>query len=377
MKRFLYILVLPILMAACGQKEDNSLQGKKAQLEELKSQAAELHTKIQGLQEEIAKLDTSAKSEVKIKTVVSAEVQPSVFKHYVSVQGALESEENLMVTAKMPGMITSIKVREGDFVKEGQVVATLDDEILRKSIDEVKSGLDIVNTMYEKQKALWDQKIGTEMQYLNLKNQKEGLESKLATLKSQRSQATVTAPFCGVIDDVFAKLGTMASPGIPLMQLVNTTGLKATAKVPDSYVAYIKQGDQVNVQFPDLDKTIPATVSYVGRIVDPMSRSFKVEVKVPSGDQALKPNLLAIIQINDKTSPKSIVIEENIVQPTEEGKIVFVTGEEKGQKVAKARKVETGLSYNGKVEITSGLQAGDNLITTGYQDLVDNQPIAF
>ena len=377
MKRFLYIIALPLLLAACGQKDDNTLEGKKAKLATLKTQASELSTQIQVLETEIAKLDTSAQSEIKIKTVVSTEVQPSVFKHYVSVQGSLESEENLMVTAKMPGMITSIKVKEGDFVKQGQVVATLDDEILRKSIDEVTSGLSIVNTMYEKQKALWDQKIGTEMQYLNLKNQKESLESKIATLKSQRSQAIVTAPFTGVIDEVIAKTGTMASPGVPLMQLVNTTGLKATAKVPDSYVAYIKQGDQVNVFFPDLEKTIAATVTYVGRIVDPMSRSFKVEVKIPSGDVNLKPNLLAIIQINDKTSLKSIVIEENIVQPTEEGKIVFVAGEEKGQKVAKARKVETGLSYNGQVEIVSGLQPGDKIITTGYQDLVDNQPIAF
>jgi RND family efflux transporter MFP subunit len=231
--------------------------------------------------------------------------------------------------------------------------------------------------MYEKQKSLWDQKIGTEMQYLGLKNQKESLEKKLITLKSQESQTLVTAPFSGVIDEVFVKQGSLASPGIPLMQLVNVNLLKAVAKVPDSYVAYIKEGDNVSVRFPDLDKTISATVGYVGRIVDPLSRTFKIEVKVPSENGSLKPNLLAMIQINDKTSKSAIVIEENIIQPTEAGKIVFVATEEKGQKIARQKTVTTGLSYNGKVEILSGLSAGENLITTGYQDLADNQPISF
>jgi multidrug efflux pump subunit AcrA (membrane-fusion protein) len=161
------------------------------------------------------------------------------------------------------------------------------------------------------------------------------------------------------------------------MQLVNVNLLKAVAKVPDSYVAYIKEGDNVSVRFPDLDKTISATVGYVGRIVDPLSRTFKIEVKVPSENGSLKPNLLAMIQINDKTSKSAIVIEENIIQPTEAGKIVFVTAEEKGQKIARQKTVTTGLSYNGKVEILSGLSAGENLITTGYQDLADNQPISF
>jgi hypothetical protein len=159
------------------------------------------------------------------------------------------------------------------------------------------------------------------------------------------------------------------------MQLVNTNDLKATAKVPDSYVAFIKQGDQVKVNFPDLNKTMEASVTYVGRIVDPMSRTFRIEVKLPGGNPDLKPNLMSLIQINDKTSNSAIVIEENIVQPTEEGKIVFVTADDKGKKVARQRMVTTGLSYNGKVEILTGLSVGDQLITTGYQDLSDNQPI--
>jgi RND family efflux transporter MFP subunit len=169
----------------------------------------------------------------------------------------------------------------------------------------------------------------------------------------------------------------MASPGVPLVQLVNTSKLKATAKVPDSYVAYIKNSDRVKLLFPDLDKTFEGRISFVGRVVDPLSRTFKIEVKMPEGSPELKPNLLTLVQINDKTLPSAIVIDENIIQPTENGKIVFVASEEKGSKVARQRPVTTGLSFGGKVEIMSGLSAGDQLITTGYQDLFDNQPVSF
>ena len=364
-----------LLMTSCGTKSE--LEKKKDELSKAKQTVFDLQKQIKQLEIEVAKLDTSAGAVVKIKTIASTPVQTSVFRHYVSVQGTLEAEENLMVTSKIPGQITAVKVKEGDVVRQGQIVAVLDDELIRKSIDEVKSSLDQVLVMYNKQKALWDQKIGTEMQYLTLKNQKESLEKKMETLNSQVNQNYVTAPFSGVIDDVFVKVGSIASPGVPLMQLVNTNDLKATAKVPDSYVAFIKQGDQVKVNFPDLNKTIDASVTYVGRIVDPMSRTFKIEVKLPGGNPDLKPNLMSLIQINDKTSNSAIVIEENIVQPTEEGKIVFVTADDKGNKVARQKTVTTGLSYNGKVEILSGLTVGEELITTGYQDLSDNQPIGF
>jgi RND family efflux transporter MFP subunit len=378
MKKHIFLVgIFPILFFACGQKEKGDLAGKKEALAVLKSEKSAIDKKISQLESEISLLDTNSSKSQKIKQVSSTTLAPEQFQHFVSVQGSVEADENVMVTSKMPGLITSIKVRQGDMVKQGQILAVLDDDVLQKSIDEVKIGLAQVVVMYEKQKSLWDQKIGTEMQYLGLKNQKESLEKKLITLKSQESQALVTAPFSGVIDEVFVKQGSLASPGIPLMQLVNVNLLKAVAKVPDSYVAYIKEGDNVSVRFPDLDKTISATVGYVGRIVDPLSRTFKIEVKVPSENGSLKPNLLAMIQINDKTSKSAIVIEENIIQPTEAGKIVFVTAEEKGQKIARQKTVTTGLSYNGKVEILSGLSAGENLITTGYQDLADNQPISF
>lgn len=368
---------LALGLNSCGNQSNPTLAEKKDQLALLKNEKTELDKKIQLLEAEIAQIDTTAASEQKVKTVAINPVQTAVFRHFVSVQGQLEAEDDVMVTSKMPGMVTSIRVKEGDLVKQGQVLAMLDDEVLRKSIEEVKIGLDQINILYNKQKQLWDQKIGTEVQFLQLKNQKEGLEKKLETLKSQLGQSLVTAPFSGVIDAVYIKSGSMASPGIPLMQLVNTQNLKATAKVPDSYVAYIKTGDKVNLEFPDLKKTVEASVSYVGRVVDPVSRTFKIEVKLSALSQELKPNLLALVHINDKTIDKAVVIDENIVQATETGKIVFVAEEQNGKKIARQKLVSTGLSYRGKVEIVSGLQPGDQLITVGFQDLYENQPIRF
>lgn len=368
-------LGLTVGFSSCSNKASDSLAEKKEQLAQLKKEKSDLENKIGQLEAEIAASDSSASSEQKVKTVVTTAVKAEEFRHFVSVQGQLEAENNVMVTSKMPGMVTNIRVKEGDMVKQGQVLAILDDEVLRKSIDEVKIGLEQVNILYDKQKQLWDQKIGTELQYLQLKNQKESLEKKLETLKTQLGQSVVSAPFSGVIDAIYIKAGSMASPGVPLMQLVNTNSLKATAKVPDSYVAYIKEGDKVNIEFPDLKKTIEASVNYVGRIVDPISRTFKIEVRLTGQSQDLKPNLLALVHINDKTIPKAVVIDENIVQATETGKIVFVAEEQNGKKIARQKLVSTGLSYRGKVEIVSGLQPGDQLITVGFQDLYENQPI--
>ncbi len=349
---------------------------KKDRLAELRKQSAEMSREIKTLEADLLQLQGS-REELKVKSIRVTPLQPSVFRHYVSVQGSLEAQDNLMVSARIPGTIKSIRVRAGDAVSEGQVIAVLDDEVLAKSIEEAETGLAQVNVLFARQKSLWDQKIGTEIQYLTLKNQKEGLEKKLETLRSQVGQSVVKAPFSGFIDEVFAKPGSAASPGVPIASLVNTQTVKAVARVPDSYVAFVKAGDQVSVSLPDLNENILAQVSYVGRIVDPLSRTFKIEIRIPGGNSGLKPNLMALIRINDKTSENALVIAENLVQATELGKVVFVAGEEKGRKVARQRTITTGLSYDGMVEVLSGLQPGDSLITSGYQDLSDLQAIAY
>uniref|UniRef100_UPI003F71CFD9 efflux RND transporter periplasmic adaptor subunit n=1 Tax=Dyadobacter sp. TaxID=1914288 RepID=UPI003F71CFD9 len=223
---------------------------------------------------------------------------------------------------------------------------------------------------------LWDQKIGTELQYLQAKNNKESLERRMSTLNAQLSQTNIVSPMAGVVDMVNVKVGEMASPGMGVVRIVNLSNLKVSAKVSDTYAASVKKGDEVIVKFPDLDKEFKAKVSFVSTAVDPLSRTFTIEANLPS-DKSIKPNMMANVQINDATSKNALIVDQNFVQSTEKGNIVYVATTEGNKKVAKAREVKTGLSYNGKIEILSGLSAGDQLITLGYQEVSDGQPISY
>ena len=277
----------------------------------------------------------------------------------------------------MGGALTSVKVREGDYVKKGQVVATIDNSILRNTIQEVLIQLETAKTIYERQKNLWDQKIGTEIQLIQAKTSVESLERRITTLKSQDAMNTVVSPISGYVDEVRLKAGEMASPGLGILRIVNYSNLKVTANVPDTYPGTISKGDDVEITFPDLQKSLKAPLSFVSQSVNAVSRTFVVESHIPSFDKQLKPNLTAKMMINDISRGNAIVIPENYIQNTELGKLVYVAVEEGKNKVARAREVKTGLSYNGAVEITSGLQAGDRIITEGYQEVVDGQLINY
>lgn len=372
---FSFILVIIILTVGCGrQGNDVKPEDKQARLEQLKAQAANINKEIEALEAELA-AKSGPNTASKQVPVSVAPLQPVDFKHYISVQGKLEAKDMVMVSTTMGGQIMHIAVKEGDMVKAGQILATLDRETMEKSIEEVKNALDIATTLYNKQKSLWEQQIGTEVQYLTAKNNKESLEKRLATLRSQLNQLVVKAPYSGVVDEIYAKTGGMAAPGVPLMRLVNLGNMKAKASVPDIYITKVNKGDEVIIHFPDIDERVKGQISFVAQVVDPLTRSFTVEATFANPGQKYKPNMLAVIEINDQTKKNALVISENLIQNSENGKMVFTAHTENGRKVAKARYINTGLTYNGLIEITQGLQAGDTLITQGYQDLVDGQEI--
>ena len=371
-----YAIALVSLLAACSQEKKSDVQGKRDELAELKSQQTELTAKIKTLEADLTKLDPTKKEEVRVKDVQVAPLSVSTFRHFVELQGTIDAKNNVQVSPKSGGVVTAVYVKEGDFVKAGQPIAKVDDQLLRESMAEVKTQLSLVNTVYEKQEALWKQQIGTEIQYLQAKNNKESLERRLSTLNAQLGQSTVTAPISGVVDQVNVKIGQSAAPGIGLVRVVNLSQLKVVAKVADSYSGSVRKGDAVMVEFPDLQRTLNSRISFVATTVDPLSRTFTIEAPLPS-DNALKPNMLARIKINDHTVAKAIVINQNLIQSTENGQLVYVSVNEGGKKIAKAKTVKTGQSYGGKIAITEGLQAGDQVVTAGYQDLVDGQPISF
>ncbi len=375
---FLTILASAIMIVtiiSCGKKEDNSLLGKKAQLTELKKEQLALNDKITNLQKEIEKLDPS-KIE-KVKTVVATPVLVSNFQHFVESTGRLEAENNVFVSPQMGGAITKIFVKVGDFVTKGQKIATLDNSILRNSIQEVQLQLETAKTIFERQKNLWDQKIGTEIQYIQAKSSVESLERRIVTLRSQDGMNVVLSPISGVVDEVRLKEGEIAAPGLGILRVVNLNDLKVVANISDTYAGTISKGNLISIKFPDLNKEFKAVISYVSQTINPSSRTFTVEAKVPNMDKSLKPNLSAIVSINDQSKGGAIVIPQNLVQNTEQGAIVYVIELEGSKKVARSKVVTSGLTYDGKVEIKSGLKVGDILITEGYQEIVDGQLVNY
>lgn len=375
-KHILPIAIAAALLASCSGEKKEGLAGKKEELTKLKTEQSETEKKIKTLESEIAKLDTTKRAETNIKIVTVQPLTVGTLSHYVELQGSIDAKNSVMVTPKTGGAVTAVYVREGDQVKAGTALAKVDDSILRESIEEVKSQLTLANTIFTKQKNLWDQKIGTEIQFLQAQNNKEGLEKKLVTLNAQLSQSRITSPISGVVDQVNIKVGETAAPGAGVFRVVNLSNLKVTAKVSDTYAASVKRGDEILISFPDLQKDYKAKVSFVSTTVDPLSRTFTIEANLPSS-AVLKPNMVAKIQINDATKKDALIVDQNVIQGTEKGQVVYVAVNENGKKTAKAKIVKTGLIYNGKIEVKEGLQAGDEIITTGYQEVSDGQTISY
>jgi len=375
-KHILILTTVATILAACAGEKKEGIEGKKEELAKLKTEQSATTEKIKILESEIAKLDPKKAAEAKVKAVTVATLNPETFKRYVELQGTVDAKNSVLITPKSGGAITAMYVKEGDHVSAGTVIGKIDDSIMRESIEEVKSQLVLINTLYDKQKSLWDQKIGTEIQFLQAKNNKEAIEKKLVTLNAQLSQSKIVSPMSGVVDQVISKVGELASPGMGVVKIVNLSNLKVAAKVSDTYAASVKKGDEVLIRFPDLKKEVKARISFVSTTVDPLSRTFTIEANLPAVKD-IKPNMMAQIQINDATSKNALVINQNFIQSTESGQIVYVAGTEGSKKVAKAKTIKTGLSYNGKVEILEGLTAGDQLITLGYQEVSDGQQISY
>lgn len=368
------LTLVVFIMTSCVEKPE--LDRKKAELAEAKAKLAELTEQVKKLESEIKAIDPAKANDMKTLTVATAVLQPTTLNHYLELQGSIEAENNVMVNAKMGGVVTKVYVREGQAVRAGQVLAETDNSTMIAGLAEAKTQLELVNTLYEKQAKLWEQKIGSEIQYIQAKSNKEAVENRIKTLESQIALSRITSPISGAVDAVMVKEGETAAPGFGVFRVVNTSDVKATAKVADSYVDLVDEGKPVEIILPDLNQTLNSKVTFVSRTVDPLSRTLTIESKLAGASAKVRPNMIAVLKVNDMTLSNVLVVDENLIQNTEKGKILFVKGTKGNKTVAVERIVVTGLSYGGQVEIKSGLQPGDELITAGSQDLVDGQPIA-
>ena len=375
MKRILGISSIALLLglAACGGNDD-----KEKQLEELKAEQVKIEEQIAALEAELKAEGKMATNEKKTVPVTVESLSQDTFRHYLEVQGKVDFDQNVLVSAKVPGVLTSVRVERGDKVSKGQTMATIDAQVLEQSIAELRTRLDLARIAYEKQKNLWDQKIGTEMQYLTAKNNKEALERSLATLQQQRDQYNIKAPISGVVDDVLPNSGESVAPGMGIIRVVNTQGGKIVAEVSEAYQAKINKGDDAVVFFPDLNKEIETKVDVVGNYINPTSRTFTVELRLKNGNEInLKPNMVAVVRIQDYKNEGTIVLPVNLVQRDEKTEYVYVAKKEGDKYVAARKEVKTGMTYKGNVEVLSGLTADDQVITAGYQSVNEGQPVVF
>jgi membrane fusion protein (multidrug efflux system) len=363
-------LIAVVILAGAVSACSNAPKDKQTQLAELKAEQAKITKQIATLEEEIAK-ENPSEVKVKAKEVVVAELAPRSFDHYIQTQGAVESEENVMISAKVPGVITAIYVREGEAVAKGQTMAQIDNTLILKGIEELKSQLQLANTVYERQKNLWDQKIGTEVQYLQAKANKESMEGRLASLNEQNDMSRIKSPIAGVVDALDVKVGQNTAPGMPAARVVNNSQLKISAHVSEAYTNQVKKGDKVVVSFPDLGKTIEARVTFAARNIDALSRTFVVEASLPSSAD-LRPNMSAVVKLIFETVPSAIVVPINMVQTINNEKIVYVAEQKGDQFVARKKVVTVSGVYDNLAEV-NGLAKGDKLITVGYQGLNDGE----
>lgn len=362
--------LLVLLFAACGGPGQDPAK----QLAALKEQKSQLEAQIAQLEKEVGPTGGAQR----IRTVALSELQPQAFRHFIDMQGRVEAEENVPVTAKMPGALTRVLVKNGDFVKKGQLLAQLDDEVMVRSLAELELQLKTAEDIYNRQKGLWDQKIGTEIQFIQAKSTKEALEKSIATMKEQMQQSKIFAPISGTVDMMMLKAGQAIAPGVPLCNIVNLSQLKITGEVPEAYAAKVRQGLPVQIFFPDLKTEVASRVTYVSKSINPTNRTFTVECTLPGGGADYRANMIAVMKIIDYQNPKAIVVPVNLIQTAEDGEFVLAA-DKNGSDKAVVRKVPVaqGRNYNGMVEISSGLKAGDWVISTGFQDVNGGETVAF
>jgi len=355
------------MLVACGSKDAST------KLKDLQAQKVQIEAEIKALEKEVAKSGSADKAiSLKVVQVGAESLIEKPFYHYIDIQGKVTSDKNVSIGAKTPSTIVKIYVQKGQRVKAGQVLAKLDDAILRKGLDEANNGLDLVIDLFNKQKALWEQKIGTEVQFLQAKNQKESLEKKIEGLKEQLNLYVIKAPFEGIVNNIVPKEGEIASPGFPFFTISNNSEFKATAEIAEAYISKVKVGNPATLTFPDINETKATNLTVIGDIINPINRTFGVDVKLGASNK-YKANMITYFKILDYTNPKSIVIPINIIQNSTEGSYVYVAQDNKAVK----RIIKVGQTYGNDAQIVGGLSAGEQVITVGFQELTDGQSIKF
>lgn len=385
MKNKFILLILTIALASCeGEKKKNSLESilEGNNLEAIRQKRAELvndqeaiHSKIKQLDAKIAKLDSTKN----IPLITTFKASHEEFNHMLELQGNVTTKNLIVITPEYNGILTNVYVKEGQKVSKGQVLAKIDDGGLGQQLAQLQIQADLAKTTFERQQRLWDQKIGSEIQYLQAKSTYESQNEAINQLKQQLAKTIVRAPFSGTIDDVITEQGNVVGAGqTPLMRIVNLDDMYIETEVPERYVSDVIMGKKVIVEFPILGKTIETYIRQASDFINPAYRTFKVEIGIPNSEKSIKPNLTARLKINDYTSEKALLVPQSIISENAEGEqYVYVVKDKNsdGEGVATRVIIKTGKTQSDIIEILEGIEDGAELVKEGARSVKDGQTV--
>lgn len=366
-----FALLLATVVACSGP--DNSLAGKRKQLEQYKSEMAELKGKINTLESEIAAEE--GPKEVKSKPVRVQTVATVLYKHPVALQGVIESDEDVQVSAEANGRAMQVYIKEGQQVSKGQLLVKIDDEVLRNSLAELETAYELAEQVFLKQERLWNQEIGSELDYLNAKNNKERLERQITTTRSRLSQSELRSPISGKVDQVMINEGEMVSAGMPVVRVVDTRNIKVVADVSERYIGSFREGDAVDIIFPTLNRSAKGIIEAFGNVINPANRTFTMVVQVTDKQSWMKPNLLAKVQAYDKIIENAIVIPTRVLHLQNDKQYVYTINDKEEPPIAHKVEVKVGFTSTEETLIDSGLTPGQPIIVEGHNNLSDGEPV--
>lgn len=383
MKKIITIISIALVFSSCGKKEmsveelaaKGNLPELRAKKQALSQQQTELKRQLSIIENKINELDKT-----KHQTIVTTlTLKDTIFKHYTEVQGDVETNQNIIIYPQFSGTLTQIYVKEGQTVSKGQLLAKIDDGGLSSQLAQVQAQTALAETTFERQSRLWEQKIGSEIQFLQAKTNYQAAKNSLAQLQKQLDKTNVRAPFNGTIDQIITDQGSLVNIGqSPLMRIVNTSDMYVKADVPENYLGKVNKGSEVLVDFISIGKTYTGKIRQVSNYINPDNRSFSIQVALPNKDNILKPNLIATIKLNDYISNNTIVIPNSIVQKNSnnESLIFIYTPEQNNSGTVKQTVIKTGKEQNGSIEVLDGLKPGDMIVIEGARTLRDGQEVS-
>ena len=385
MRKIYSLFVITVLLISCGEKKTTSIESLVSigNLKELEAKKKEIATNLEIINNDLQAINLAISKKdtlKKLPLITAFTAKSTIFTHYLEIQGNVKTKQNILVYPEMPGILRKIFVQEGQRVTKGQLLATIDDGGLSNQVAQVEATTQLAKTTFERQKRLWEQKIGSEIQFLQTKTNYEAQTNALKQLKSQQAKASVRAPFSGVVDNIIKEPGTVIAPGqgSEIFRIVNLNNMYVEAEVPEKYIASITKNKEVKVEFSVLGKSVNSKVRQVGSFINPNNRSFKIEVPVENQSGNIKPNLTAKLQINDYTDAEAILIPQSIISENAKGEqYIYVLKDKKlnNEAVAERLIIETGKTQGDMIEVTKNLAADTEIIMEGARSVTNGQVV--